>query len=732
MTSNRSSSKFIDFGMIFGYVRRTVWLPTLIFLSLFFAMPVALALKIQTSVVGITTQWNALTIYAFEPNNALVKFIFVVAAIVCGLVIFSFIHSQKKVDFYHSLPISRSKLFVNNYLAGIFNLLLPYLLAVILSLVVLAGNGILSYLDWGIFFAGIGIHLLGYLAIYSFVVLAAVITGNVVVNFLVAGIFLGIGPLFIGLYTWLMNTFYENFYGALFDTEKLLTYVSPLLRYVMIDNYQYALDWADALSLFVFAAVAFVLSLFLYKKRSSEKAGSAIAFKWVKPILKYPVIAICAVGFGLMLYEVSNTDEGHFWLYFGFVCGGVISSRIIELFYAFDFKAIKKNWVSLAVFAVVFACIMAVPVADLTKYDAYQPKAEQVNKIELDLEYFNKFAENRSYNFNYRYYNDDNRNRLIAFTEEADIAKVLALTAKAVQMTEDPEADVYHDYMDYNWGNIYRGSNTSIGVIYTLENGNKVKRYYSYRPTDLLMDEISQVVDTNAYKTQIYSDFNKNIEDIVIGDIIAFEGSSSENNFNLESLNLIARQKLYNTYKEELLALDSNVMKTTMPIGTVEIMVLLSPDHPMIKGRNIVLEKGQSFTYSVYYPIYPSFKNTLKELQALGLDLQVFEANAENVVSVDITDSTVYNEAMLEKQKALDAQGMAGPMATGEDKAIGAEVKTIKDKAEIAKILKESYTEKAYEYNSFILPNNNISINVNYISDYSDYGATSRYFPVKD
>ena len=113
MTSNRSSSKFIDFGMIFGYVKRTVWLPTLIFLGFFFAMPVSLAITLQNAVMGVNAQWESLALSAFTAGNPLVKFIMVTAAIVCGLVLFSYMHSQKKVDFYHSMPISRNKLFIN-------------------------------------------------------------------------------------------------------------------------------------------------------------------------------------------------------------------------------------------------------------------------------------------------------------------------------------------------------------------------------------------------------------------------------------------------------------------------------------------------------------------------------------------------------------------------------------------------------------------------------------------
>ena len=48
------------------------------------------------------------------------------AGILCALVAFSYVHSQVKLDFYHSLALRRETLFAVKYLAGFLTFAIPY------------------------------------------------------------------------------------------------------------------------------------------------------------------------------------------------------------------------------------------------------------------------------------------------------------------------------------------------------------------------------------------------------------------------------------------------------------------------------------------------------------------------------------------------------------------------------------------------------------------------------
>ena len=59
-------------------------------------------------------------------QNVLVKLAVIILAVTCGVSMFAYPHNRRKVDFYHSLPISRSRLFAVDYATGALCALVPY------------------------------------------------------------------------------------------------------------------------------------------------------------------------------------------------------------------------------------------------------------------------------------------------------------------------------------------------------------------------------------------------------------------------------------------------------------------------------------------------------------------------------------------------------------------------------------------------------------------------------
>ena len=62
-----------------------------------------------------------------EQFNDFMIMILIVAAVVLAASGFSYLHSKKKTDFFHSLPISREMLYTVTCLDGILYLAVPYL-----------------------------------------------------------------------------------------------------------------------------------------------------------------------------------------------------------------------------------------------------------------------------------------------------------------------------------------------------------------------------------------------------------------------------------------------------------------------------------------------------------------------------------------------------------------------------------------------------------------------------
>ena len=78
------------------------------------------------------------------------------------------------------------------------------------------------------------------------------------------------------------------------------------------------------------------LAVFLFRIRKSERAGTALAFDRSKLPIKVYICLIMSVAFGTLF----NLIAGDFWFWPSLVIGAVLFHWIVEIIYAFDFRAI--------------------------------------------------------------------------------------------------------------------------------------------------------------------------------------------------------------------------------------------------------------------------------------------------------------------------------------------------------------------------------------------------------
>ncbi len=391
-----SKNSWFSHQLLWDTFRKNLWLAALSFLTFFFSLPVATALILQQYQQDVANGYREETfartvnevMQPFSQSHPFVVFFIILGAVIAGTAVFYYLHNRQRTDFYHSLPLSRTKLFTINYTAGALLVLLPYVINILFTLIVVAANGYFGYLNGLEVLGNACHHILFFFAVYSLAVLAAMLTGNWVTNLLLTGVLSTIFPVFLGLYELGMQCFYATYYNASDLLLKLACWLSPVTRYITangdvapgvnIQNWEYGV-WILVVLLLTAAA------LLLYRKRPSESAGHAIAFNWAKPIIKYPLILMFTLLVGFIFHSIGDDDsyQQWGWLIFGFVCGGLIISRIAEIVFAFDFKAIKSNWKGLIVFAVVFAVFISVPLFDLTGYDSYLPELKDVKAVNI-------------------------------------------------------------------------------------------------------------------------------------------------------------------------------------------------------------------------------------------------------------------------------------------------------------------------------------------------------------
>ena len=143
------TSKNSFFKLLREQTKQRIWLIALACLVSFFAFPVAAALMAGSflDMEQITAQAERsaglLTVEMcrnmasqklieefhdwISPTGPLLLWMIPIAAAIGGLAQFSFLHSRKKTDFFHSLPVKREILFAVSYIGGILYLSLIHI-----------------------------------------------------------------------------------------------------------------------------------------------------------------------------------------------------------------------------------------------------------------------------------------------------------------------------------------------------------------------------------------------------------------------------------------------------------------------------------------------------------------------------------------------------------------------------------------------------------------------------
>ena len=246
------------------------------------------------------------------------KTTFIVMAIVCGIAMFAYLHTRQKVDFYHSLPISRTKLFVNNYLTGVIFAVSSYAVMLVIALACAFAMGFGAAVDWSAIGGAVVSHLIVFLLLYALTVLTTVVCGNTVISLLLLA-WVMLSPMLVYmLYSGLCNKFYQTYTMQSVDM-KAVFHLAPVVQFFALDGLHYErveyVEQTSALGLllvYLVAAVAVtVLSWYLFRIRKSERAGVALAFAPAKLPIKVYMCLVMGVAFGL----VFNMIAGDFWFW---------------------------------------------------------------------------------------------------------------------------------------------------------------------------------------------------------------------------------------------------------------------------------------------------------------------------------------------------------------------------------------------------------------------------------
>ncbi|MDP4099071.1 multidrug ABC transporter permease [Paenibacillus sp. P96] len=402
-----------------------------------------------------------------------VQMIFILSLpVIASVFITRYIQSRPAADLYHSLPLRREHLLTAHLTSGLLLLIVPvWLTAAITAL--LSGRQDLDYLftlsdvlSWAVTVTVITLFL------YSFSLLVGMCTGQSIFQTVAVYAILFLPLLLAMLLTAHFNRYLYG-YPERVVANPGIDFVSPLYRMIGIAQWPFGI-----LELLIYAALAILflgLSYFLYKKRSMESAGQAVAHTFFRPLFKVGMI-LCLMPVSGIYFDVqSNGKTG--WLIAGYVLGVVAGYFVSEIILRKSWQIwSKKVAFELVVYGAGIGLLLYGSVSGITGYETRIPAAYSVSEVYMG-DYFDRS-------------NTEEEN---AFSRNPDyIAAVLSLQREIVR-ERPPEYSVDSSPVNYR----------SVAMFYRLKDGGTMYREYRI-PEEQFRDELKTVMEFSDYKKSQY------------------------------------------------------------------------------------------------------------------------------------------------------------------------------------------------------------------------------------
>ncbi len=635
-----SKSSFFDF-LRDNFIRR-MWTLALSVLVFFFHFPIS-SLLISDAGLKYVDPANAYELarakrYIYNDfiglhNNQLILFLLVLLSVIVAFSAFSYLEDAKKTDFYHSLPISRNKLFYVNVINSLIIVAVPYFFMSLLSAIIIQSKT--GYTDC------IGIALTAFLQNYGFyaflfmtAVLAIMLTGTKPVGVLAVLTLYFWGPIFVSLVFSYMSTYYHSYYYLPDVLSNIVQASSPVFWALGLGT-DTPVVFRSVMA-YVLGIVLMLLNLSLYLIRKSECAGYSIAFPVIKLPAKVLVTITCALSAGLIFNSIMSSA---FWSVFAIICGTIIVHCIIEIIYNQDFKALLNHKPELLGCLIASLAVFAFFNYDLAGYDSYMPDASEVKSAGLysgSVE--DCFTESESVelieNDDYLSINYTSSDKTVV--DRMQLTDIGTVQTIAMQGIEDTGTDPYEN----NYEKTYGGT---LLIAWHLNNGKTVYRQY-YMNLATVHDDLDRIIDSYEFKKGTYpilaeaEDKGNDIKGISYDDALGYHRIS----FNSAKGAAIAEdiKALYDAYRRDLSELTAADRRSSMPVMTIQFR-----DERMQeiadKLRSFNSLYSDQLNYVLYYPVYPSFERTLKLLKDYGVTVND-DINADDINTIVISDNKAY------------------------------------------------------------------------------------------
>ena len=596
------------------------WIPAFAMIAFLLAFPVAELILMGKWNERSYTQSQLAYLYSSLWSSDFLTMGAIVAAVTAFLAAVSgfwYLYSPRKVDFYHSLPVRRSALFLHRVLLAVIYYLIPYIIMEFVAVCIGAARGYYSLSIMKKALILLVIHLLMYLLVYFSTVLVIACTGTMLMGALAwAGLFTYsivltvmlqiIGHLFF-------DTWYEGSYGILAAVRDL---GSPLMVIVsFIDKYSSGNYGKQLMILILVLLVMAVLSWMAFCRRRSENTGKALVYTWMEPVLSALITIPSGLGIGLIFYMIPEDSSKTAWWIFGMILGTILVHGILEVIYEMDFHRFFRRKLQLMIFGGFVAICALTMKMDLLGYDSYFPAYDNLRGVVVNvcnLSYTEQLCnvekkENGIYKIRYTATSDNSSGLL---DQPVMKSKALYNSLKDIRLQNEKG----------------KKSGRRMYVRYINKQGFSVCRGYivSSAQAQNLMEAL---YDEQTWKEDRYSFFQLDKQYLKEVTGIFCDGDIQ----TLFEKNAEKRQALAEALRKDILENGGQTVKD-QPCAMLMFDYTGIPSEGYMDewGMNVpAVQEGENVSTSVL--VYPSYKRTLAILEETGYPLSMDELSVEYI-----------------------------------------------------------------------------------------------------
>lgn len=295
-------------------------------------------------------------------SNVFMLMAIMVASFGTAYFLFSYMFRRRSMIFYGSMPEKKSCIFTTKFIAAFLSVLVPVAAVCAINLAVAAA---LSANEFAYIARHFALLLFQYLFLLSAFSFAASFSGNFLSMLGASGFGFLIYPLAILTISGNISVWFKTYV-----TEYNINpyYVFPPVMICGFGGIEAKYIAFEA----VLGAVLFALGIVFCVKRAAENSEKFFAFKGINALIKYSSATLAGLLFGCAIASIyTDNTVISFVLYIIFA---ILAYIILQAIFEKSFKAMFSNLKHLAVFGVLFAVVITVPIFDVFGLDFKFPE----------------------------------------------------------------------------------------------------------------------------------------------------------------------------------------------------------------------------------------------------------------------------------------------------------------------------------------------------------------------